>query len=148
MSSRNNWFVWCDRRGKYHNMWETGALNWIQFMLQWFIRLTELIEFSELLFHLGKTPLSPDEPQMARVAILNHSEVVHKRQRWQHFRHSNNNRVFPKINHSGNSATIVLEQNKFSEEITLNRDCDPRTVVLTSCVYSLPNCSNSHCLKD
>ena len=35
-------------------MWETGSLNWAQFILQWFIRFPE---FSEFLFHLGKTPM-------------------------------------------------------------------------------------------
>ena len=46
------------------------------------------------------------------------------------------NRGFPKIDHSGSSARIVLEQNKFSLLKGLNlqsQDC--RTVVLTSCVY-------------
>ena len=37
------------------HMWETVSLNWAQFMLQWFIRFPE---FSEFLFHLGKTPIS------------------------------------------------------------------------------------------
>ena len=36
------------------HMWETGSLNWAQFILQWFIRFHE---FSEFLFHLGKTPM-------------------------------------------------------------------------------------------
>ena len=36
------------------HMWETGSLNWAQFMLQWFIRFPE---FSEFLYHLRKTPL-------------------------------------------------------------------------------------------
>ena len=46
---------------------------------------------------------------------------------------------FSEIDHSDSSARIVSEQNKFSENITSNRDwtCDPRTVVVTSCVYSL-----------
>ena len=39
------------------HMWETGSLNWAQFMLQWFIRFPEIAEFSEFLFHLGKTQL-------------------------------------------------------------------------------------------
>ena len=45
-------------------------------------------------------------------------------------------RVFPKIDLSGSSARIVLEQDKFSKKVTSNRDwtCDPRTVVLT-CYY-------------
>ena len=34
------------------HMWEAGSLNYAQFMLQWFA------EFSEFLFHLGKTPIS------------------------------------------------------------------------------------------
>ena len=29
------------------HMWETGSLNWAQFMLQWFIRFPEFTEFSE-----------------------------------------------------------------------------------------------------
>ena len=40
------------------HMWETGSLNWAQFILQWFISFPEFAEFSEFLFHLGKTPLS------------------------------------------------------------------------------------------
>ena len=38
------------------------------------------------------------------------------------FKCSNVNRVFPKVDHSGNDARIVLEQNKFSKKITSNRD--------------------------
>ena len=34
------------------HMWETGSLNWSQFMLQWFIWFPE---FTEFLFYLGKT---------------------------------------------------------------------------------------------
>ena len=47
-------------------------------------------------------------------------------------------RDFPNIDHSGNDSRITLEQNKFSKKVTPNRDstCDPRTVVLTSRVYS------------
>ena len=40
------------------HMWETGSLNWAQFMLQWFLRFPEFAEFSECLFHLGKTQMS------------------------------------------------------------------------------------------
>ena len=40
-------------------MWEAESLNWAQFMLQWFIRFPEFVEFGEFLFHLGKTPLCP-----------------------------------------------------------------------------------------
>ena len=36
------------------HMWET--LNWLQFMLQWFIRFPE---FNEFLSHLGKSPVNP-----------------------------------------------------------------------------------------
>ena len=39
------------------HMWETGSLNWAQFMLQCSIRFPEFTEFSEFLFHLGKTPM-------------------------------------------------------------------------------------------
>ena len=39
------------------HMWETGSLNWAQFMLQQFIRFPGFAEFSEFLFHLGKTPV-------------------------------------------------------------------------------------------
>ena len=38
-------------------MLETGSLNWLQFMVQWFTSFPEFAEFSEFLFHLGKTPL-------------------------------------------------------------------------------------------
>ena len=34
----------------------------------------------------------------------------------------NGNRVFPKIDHSGNSTRIVLKQNKFGKKVTSNRD--------------------------
>ena len=33
------------------HMWETGSLNWLRFILQWFITCPEI------LFHLGKIPL-------------------------------------------------------------------------------------------
>ena len=41
------------------HMWETGSSKWAQFMLQWSIRFSEFTKLSELLFHLGKTPLRP-----------------------------------------------------------------------------------------
>ena len=48
-------------------------------------------------------------------------------------------RVFPKIDHFGIDARNVLEKNKFSKKGTSNMDWNlgPRTVGLTSCVYSL-----------
>ena len=39
------------------HMWETESLNWLQFMLQWFLRVPEFAEFAEFLFHIGKTRL-------------------------------------------------------------------------------------------
>ena len=36
------------------HMWETGSLNWAQFMVQCFISIPEFCEF---LLHLGKTPI-------------------------------------------------------------------------------------------
>ena len=39
------------------HMWGTGSLNWAQFILQWFVRFLEFPEFTELSFHLGKTPI-------------------------------------------------------------------------------------------
>ena len=39
------------------NMWKIGSLNWLQFMLKWFIRFPKFAEFTELLFDLGKTPM-------------------------------------------------------------------------------------------
>ena len=42
----------CKRPGWYHrmparHMWERGSLNWVQFMLQWFIRFPEFAEFTK-----------------------------------------------------------------------------------------------------
>ena len=37
---------------------EARSLNWLQFMLQWFIRFPEFAEFTAFLFHLGKTLMS------------------------------------------------------------------------------------------
>ena len=56
-------------------------------------------------------------------------------------------RGFHKIDYSGSSARTILEQNKFSKKVTSYRDstCDPLHVFTVSC---LPNCANSHCLKD
>ena len=42
--------VWETRMPLQHqtkHMWETGSLNWAQFMLQWFIRFPEFAEFTE-----------------------------------------------------------------------------------------------------
>ena len=36
-----------------------------------------------------------------------------------HFITKNHTRVFPKVDHSGNDARIVLEQNKFSKKVTI-----------------------------
>ena len=51
-------------------------------------------------------------------------------------------RGFTKIDNSGIDARIELEQNKFSKNVSSNRNCtlNPRTVVLTSCVqfHALP----------
>ena len=40
------------------HLWKTGSLNWLQFMLQWFIRFPEFPEFNESSALLGKTPFS------------------------------------------------------------------------------------------
>ena len=42
------------------HMWETASidLNWLKFMIQWFISGHEFAEFSEFLFHIGKTPMA------------------------------------------------------------------------------------------
>ena len=47
-------------------------------------------------------------------------------------------RGFPKTDHSGIDARVVLKIDKFSKKVTSSRDItlDPRTVVLTSCVQS------------
>ena len=37
-------------------------------------------------------------------------------------KYKTNSRVFPKIDHSGSAATIVIEENKFSKTVTSNRD--------------------------
>ena len=53
-------YLLCKRAGCYHStgtlryMWETGSLNWTQFMLQWFIRFPEFAESNEFLFHFGQ----------------------------------------------------------------------------------------------
>ena len=36
------------------------------------------------------------------------------------------NRVFPKVDHSGNDARAVLEQNKFSKKSYLKQELNPR----------------------
>ena len=43
---------------------------------------------------------------------------------------------FPKIDHSGSSTIIIFEPINSVKKVTTNRNgtCDPRTVVLTSCV--------------
>ena len=35
---------------------------------------------------------------------------------------TSSNRFFPEIDHSGSSARITLEQNKFGKKVTANRD--------------------------
>ena len=39
------------------HVWETGSWNWLQFMLQWFIRFSEFAEFTEFKLHFRKTPM-------------------------------------------------------------------------------------------
>ena len=59
------------------HVWETGSLNWAQFMLQWFISFAE---FSEFLFHLGKSPmLNFDSEVIANLKcekVLNRSHIL------------------------------------------------------------------------
>ena len=57
------------------HMWETGSLNWVLFMLQWFIRFPEFAEFSEFLFHLGKTPLFLHSPYHTFWNTIRYTEV-------------------------------------------------------------------------
>ena len=54
--------------------------------------------------------------------------------------------VFSKVDHSGNYARFLLEQNKFSKKATTNRvwALDPMTVLFT--VSCLINCANSQVL--
>ena len=53
------------------HMWETGSLNWTQFMLQWFIRFSEFAQFSEFLLHLGKSPLKGSNTMVVYDKITN-----------------------------------------------------------------------------
>ena len=46
--------------------WLTGFLNWLQFMLQWFIRF---LEFNELPFHLGKMRRTIDEITITCISV-------------------------------------------------------------------------------
>ena len=68
----------CKRLGCYHSASKIHVRDRIiklcpnQFMPQWFIRFPEFTEFSEFLFHLGKTPLS----------LLNHNQNVYKLFTW------------------------------------------------------------------
>ena len=70
-------------------MWEIGSLNWAKFMLQWFTRFPE---FSEILFHLGKTQLcstqTPRELQKSLTCsfrMLQHKEILHHISSWNSF---------------------------------------------------------------
>ena len=49
------------------HMWETGSLNWAQFMFQWFIRFPE---FTEFLLHLGKTLMGRGQIQMLQLTLF------------------------------------------------------------------------------
>ena len=58
---------------------------------------------------------------------------------------------FPKVDHSGRSARIVLEQINSAKKTTSNRTwtLDPRTVCTTHFLSLMPYpCPRSHCLKD
>ena len=66
---------------------------------------------------------------------------------WKAFTLKDLIRGFPKVDHSGLNARIVLEQNSFTQKnATSNRTwtLDPRTVVLISCVQSHPSCQLSY----
>ena len=67
----------CYHRGK------GPSLYWSQFMLQWFIRFREVVEFTEFLFHLEKTEVnSPLEENCAQILLRNT-----KRFQMQYFSH-------------------------------------------------------------
>ena len=57
------------------HMWETGSFNWPQFILQWFFRFNEFVEFNEFPFHLGKTRHSPRERKSSTVQILDRQRL-------------------------------------------------------------------------
>ena len=42
-------------------IWETGSLNWAQFLLRWFIRSLDSLNSMKVLLHLGKTPIGNKE---------------------------------------------------------------------------------------
>ena len=60
-------------------------------------------------------------------------------------------RVFPKVDHSGRSARIVLDQINSAKKMTSNRSwtLDPRTVYAAHFLSLMAYpCARSHCLKD
>ena len=65
--------------------------------------------------------------------------------------HSLDNRGFPKVDHSGINARIVLEQINSTKKNSSNRTLtlDPRTVYTVHFLSLIPYpCARSHCLKD
>ena len=62
------------------HMLYTGSLNWAQIILHWFIRFPEFAEFSEFLFHLGKTPMARFlfvlQPQVFSLTVVLYSVPV------------------------------------------------------------------------
>ena len=66
------------------------------------------------------------------------------------YRHTSN-QGFPKVDHSGINARIVLEQINAAKKTTSNRTwtLDPRTVCTAHFLSLTPyHCARSHCLKD
>ena len=65
--------------------------------------------------------------------------------------HNRLNRGFPKVDHTGRSARIVLEQiNSAKKNLPLTGiELDPRTVCTAHFLSIMPYpCARSHCLKD
>ena len=61
------------------HVWETVSLNWLQFILQWFIRF---VEFGELLFHLRTTPMLLTSNDSEFRLFLHRGDRMFRRRRW------------------------------------------------------------------
>ena len=109
---------------------------------EWRISLWWLIKS-----HLMRSELTQDEIQPTRgQSEMNIRIFGNKTWKTSKFQFSEFSiRVFPKIDRSGTASRIVSEQNNFSKKVTSNGDwtLNPRTIVVTSCAYSLVTRSTS-----
>ena len=106
------------------HVWETGSLNWAQFMLQWFIRFSKLTEFP---FYLEKNSIEWLETRMFLALFLIYKFSIHRSTAWKmnvdwQAKYSYHKPLYFTVRAD---ASFGLKRKKFYLNLNLNSADDP-----------------------